>query len=630
MSTVANGYTNRKVRIVANVPARNVGVARKSEFQDDRTLLHQEHQQQLQQPQQRQEEIQLALSVAESEISLGTEFDRAFDMEIGTVATEKSWDEMRQLLFIPSSMTNGDDMSASENGVSSSSSHSIRRTGSTIRSGSRARLSNNAEGSLLLVTAESDLDQIYEEYSEDGEEQSTIKPCAYGNNGRMGPSGLYGTPLSSLMENPSEQENDNEDMLSNPYKSNSSKPSLNAPRGCLRPPKPPSTSLPPLTNKSKWNNNHLNMRKKFISAESPNQRHCPSPRISVVPLPMDPKEVEDGRAVEISVDRYGPHVGVGKGKNRSRPYMVQHDDDDDDDDDDDEGYRPVGYRLVTEVEYNISNSSSSKDEEDASQQSDDEQRLLGSDGEEENDVRNGNLNEQKPCSSYLEKEKQRNGMENVVEQNVRLRNKDEASVVISQIKQTVELEANNGCESFDSDSPHHLRLISEIVLTKSKEYHAATDNSLTDLSSSDETSVAAPTVDDAQADIVPSTTESEEVEDSVSPSKDLVGVPCSEQLDNHNDETSNLIRPIPHDEIMRTIESVIAMHYGQNGGDDDNNSNNYIGGKFRDELKDWINLESGQETVFVDCRVHEMIVSKVPGVQAIGISLLLNRTARPF
>mmetsp|Transcript_11278 Transcript_11278/g.20883 ORF Transcript_11278/g.20883 Transcript_11278/m.20883 type:complete len:473 (-) Transcript_11278:194-1612(-) len=337
MSTVANGYTNRKVRIVANVPARNVGVARKSEFQDDRTLLHQEHQQQWQQPQQRQEEIQLALSVAESEISLGTEFDRAFDMEIGTVATEKSWDEMRQLLFIPSSMTNGDDMSASENGVSSSSSHSIRRTGSTIRSGSRARLSNNAEGSLLLVTAESDLDQIYEEYSEDGEEQSTIKPCAYGNNGRMGPSGLYGTPLSSLMENPSEQENDNEDMLSNPYKSNSSKPSLNAPRGCLRPPKPPSTSLPPLTNKSKWNNNHLNMRKKFISAESPNQRHCPSPRISVVPLPMDPKEVEDGRAVEISVDRYGPHVGVGKGKNRSRPYMVQHDDDDDDDGEDDNG-----------------------------------------------------------------------------------------------------------------------------------------------------------------------------------------------------------------------------------------------------------------------------------------------------
>jgi hypothetical protein len=238
-----------------------------------------------------------ASSCAESEISFGTEFDQVFDMEIGTVATGKSWDDMRQLLFIPSSTTNISNGGTPE--------YNIRRTGSvssnTTSSKGRTRLYSNSD---------SDVDYYYqqqqpsfEEYSTEQETEerfvkhlSTYQQRKYGRSNSGG--GMYSTPLGSLMENCSaddlqEQENSTDDGSFSSARTDESsrkKPSLLYENKGLLPPRPPlattassatvaPTPAPPLSNNSKWNNNNhmLNHRKVFIGGTPPPPPPPPPP-----------------------------------------------------------------------------------------------------------------------------------------------------------------------------------------------------------------------------------------------------------------------------------------------------------------------------------------------------------------
>jgi hypothetical protein len=135
-----------------------------------------------------------AVSEAESDFSFGTEFERVFDMEIGAIGTDKSWEDMRQLLFIPSNT------SASWNDPADAGSMSDRRGGggSAAAAARRMRLYSHPDSS--LPPAESDLDQIFDELTDEALAEERFMALRSLNRSRLGSSGMYNTPLCSLME----------------------------------------------------------------------------------------------------------------------------------------------------------------------------------------------------------------------------------------------------------------------------------------------------------------------------------------------------------------------------------------------------------------------------------------------
>jgi hypothetical protein len=222
--------------------------------------------------------IHAEISCAESEISFGTEFDQVFDTEIGKVPSGKSWDDMKHIMYTRSSNTGNDDPS------SSGEYSSIRRSGSS-RCG-RMRVHSNGEGS-FLVPADSDLDQVFEELSEQQatEEKFMAHLSAFRRSNRSG-SGLYSTPLCSLKENCSldDQENDADrsgESEEGSIRSESyyTKYSVYEDKGLLPPRVPPTQQ--PLTAISKLSNHQFNRRKMFISGsqQSKNDEHLASTRL---------------------------------------------------------------------------------------------------------------------------------------------------------------------------------------------------------------------------------------------------------------------------------------------------------------------------------------------------------------
>ncbi|KAG7343723.1 hypothetical protein IV203_021731 [Nitzschia inconspicua] len=213
-------------------------------------------------------QLYAAMSCAESEISFGTDFDQVFDTEVGPISTGISWEEMRQLLFIPSSATNGgDDLSSSD----------------------------QVQRSMRRSNTESDLDLVFQEelreqqIKDDAEERSVGHLSLFRRRNRTG-SGvmLYGTPLCSLKEDRSLDDQENEsvtigDQASVRTESYYTINCLYEDRGLL-PPRVPTTGTStsgahtepsPLGSRnnvcSPWNNNNqqqvvFDQRKKFICA----------------------------------------------------------------------------------------------------------------------------------------------------------------------------------------------------------------------------------------------------------------------------------------------------------------------------------------------------------------------------
>lgn len=125
------------------------------------------------------------VSDAESEISFGTEFDRVFDMEIGSIATDKSWEDVRQLFCTPScSSANGTDPNTSNLDAS-------ERWGNGRSS--RMRLYGKHGGS------ESDLNQSFDDLTEEELADELFVSLRSVIRSRLG-SGVYNTPLCRLLE----------------------------------------------------------------------------------------------------------------------------------------------------------------------------------------------------------------------------------------------------------------------------------------------------------------------------------------------------------------------------------------------------------------------------------------------
>jgi hypothetical protein len=192
-----------------------------------------------------------AASCAESDISLGTEFDQVFDSEIGTIPTGMSWDDMRQLLFIPSCTTNwGDEQSSSD----------------------------NLQRSIRRPTAESDSDLVLEELPEQ-QQETEERFVMFRKRSRTASSVMYGTPLCSLIEDQTFEEQEN---VMDSYEQGSVRTESYYTKNCnvykdkgLLPPRMPVTPKSshaepsPLGNSSvtsAWSNQQFDHRNQFLCA----------------------------------------------------------------------------------------------------------------------------------------------------------------------------------------------------------------------------------------------------------------------------------------------------------------------------------------------------------------------------